>query len=58
MSNMKVTLKAKLGRGEFYWVAEVNADSEDEAIVVAENLFVAELEKSQDWEFTDFEVET
>lgn len=57
MANMRVTLKAKLGRGEFYWVADVNADSEDEAIVVAENLFLAEMEKTQDWEFTDFEVE-
>ena len=57
MANMRVTLKAKLGRGEFYWVADVNADSEDEAVVVAENLFLAEMEKSQNWEFTDFEVE-
>lgn len=57
MANMRVTLKAKLGRGEFYWVADVNADSEDEAVIVAENLFLAEMEKSQEWEFTDFEVE-
>lgn len=57
MAKMKVTLKAKLGRGEFYWVADVHADSEDEAIVVAENLFMAEMEKSQEWEFTDFEVD-
>ncbi len=54
---MKVTLKAKLGRGEFYWVADVHADSEEEAVVVAENLFMAEMEKSQDWEFTDFDIE-
>ena len=57
MAKMKVTLKATLGKGEFYWVTEVNADSEEEAVVVAENLFAAEMEKSQDWEFTDFNVE-
>ncbi len=57
MADMKITLKATLGRGEFYWVCNVNADSEDEAVVVAENLFAAEMEKSKDWEFTDFNIE-
>ncbi|MGY8986248.1 MAG: hypothetical protein ACKVIX_06425 [Sphingomonadales bacterium] len=56
MAIMTVTLKATLKKGVFYWVSEVNAVSEDEAIVAAENLFFAELDKSSDWAFTDFEV--
>ena len=56
MKLMTVTLKAPLKKGTFYWVSEVNARSEDEATVAAENLFFAELENSADWEFTDFEV--
>ena len=56
MARMKVTLKAELNRGEFYWVATVDADSEEEAIVAAENLFLAEVENSAGWEFSDFQV--
>ncbi len=56
MARKKVTLKATMGRGEFYWVAEVDADSEEEAVVAAENLFLAEMERSSGWEFTDFDV--
>lgn len=56
MAKKNVTLKATLGNGTFYWVAQVNADSEDEAIVAAENLFMAELERSHEWEFNEFEV--
>ncbi len=57
MALQKVTLQAKLKRGTFYWVAEVNASSEDEAIAAAENLFQAEMENANDWEFNDFNVE-
>ena len=57
MAQHKVTLQANLKRGTFYWVANVNADTEEEAVVAAENLFLAELEKSGDWEFTDYDVE-
>lgn len=56
MARKNVTLKAKLGRGEFYWVTEVEANSEEEAVVAAENLFLAEMERIDEWEFTDFDV--
>lgn len=56
MARMTVTLKADMKRGSFYWVATVDAESKDEAIVAAENLFQAEMEKAGDWSFGDFEV--
>ena len=56
MSKKNVTLMAELPHGKFYWVTQVSADSEDEAITAAENLFAAELEKSADWSFSEFEV--
>lgn len=56
MARMTVTLKAKLKRGSFYWVASVTAESKEEAIVAAEHLFQEEMEKAGDWSFTDFEV--
>lgn len=58
MARMTVTLKAELKRGSFYWTATVNAESEDEAVVAAENLFQEEMEKTSDWSFQDFEVTT
>lgn len=56
MARKRVTLKATLGRGEFYWVTDVDANSEEEAVVAAENLFLAEMERIGEWEFTDFDV--
>ncbi|RMB02671.1 hypothetical protein [Eilatimonas milleporae] len=56
MALMKVTLQATLKRGTFYWVADVDADTEDEAVVAAENLFLAELETAADWSFNDYDV--
>lgn len=53
----KVILKARLGRGEFYWVTQIDAASEEEAITAAEHLFLAELDKNQDWQFDEFDVE-
>lgn len=52
-----VTLKATLKKGVFYWVCDVEADSEEEAVIAAENLFMAELEKAGEWEFSDYDVE-
>ncbi|MCK0069110.1 MULTISPECIES: hypothetical protein [Kordiimonas] len=57
MALQKVTLQAKLKRGTFYWVAEVEAASEEEAVVAAENLFLAEMENAHEWEFSDYNVE-
>jgi len=56
MAKQKVTLQATLPNGSFYWVSEVDATSEEEAVVAAEHLFLAEMEKIEDWEFTDFDV--
>ena len=56
MALKNVTLKATLKKGTFYWVTQVNADSEEEAVVAAENLFLTELENSSEWEFEEFEV--
>lgn len=57
MGLKSVTLQAKLKRGTFYWVASVDADSDEEAVVAAENLFLKEMETSSEWEFTDYNVE-
>ena len=57
MAKMHVTLKSEFKFGEFYWVTTVEADSEEEAVVAAENLFMAEMERSKDWEFSDYNVE-
>lgn len=56
MARRRVTLKAQLARGEFYWVTDVEADSDEEAVVAAENLFLAEMDRIETWEFTDFDV--
>ncbi len=57
MGQYQVTLRTRLKRGMFYWVAKVTADSEEEAVVAAEHLFLAESEDSADWSFEDFDVE-
>lgn len=56
MARKRVTLKAELKHGTFYWVTDVTADSQDEAVTAAENLFASEMEKMGDWEFNDFDV--
>ncbi|MBK1638714.1 hypothetical protein CCR85_00885 [Rhodothalassium salexigens] len=53
----KVTLQARLGRGTFYWVCTVHADSDEEAITAAENLFMEEVRSGREWEFEDFEID-
>ncbi len=57
MANYKVTLKADLKRGSFYWVTSVQADSEEEAVTAAEHLFMAEMEHTADWSFSDSNIE-
>ncbi len=57
MKRYKVTLRAALKRGTFYWVAEVAADSEEEAVTAAEHLFMAEVESPGEWTFDDYAVE-
>lgn len=57
MATMRVTLKAQFNRGSFYWVADVEAESEDEAVVAAENLFLSEIDANQQWSFCDYRIE-
>lgn len=57
MTKRHVTLKANLKCGTFYWVCDVYAESEEEAVVAAENLFAKEMETVSDWEFADFQVD-
>ncbi len=57
MTNYKITLKADLKRGSFYWVTSVQADSEEEAVTAAEHLFMAEMEHAADWSFSDSNIE-
>lgn len=57
MARHRVTLKANLKHGLFYWVAEVSAQSEEEAVAAAEHLFMAELEDQGEWAFDEFDVE-
>jgi len=57
MSRYHVTLMARLKRGTFYWTCDVTADSEEEAVVAAENLFEAEMAGARDWQFDEFQAE-
>ena len=57
MPSYKVTLKSDLKRGSFYWVSSVNAASEEEAVIAAEHLFMAEMENAEEWSFSDSNVE-
>jgi hypothetical protein len=53
----RVTLKSEVSRGTFYWVCDVHAGSEDEALVAGQHLFDAQTEASEEWAFTDFDVD-
>ena len=57
MSAYKVTLKSDLKLGTFYWVSTVNADSEEEALTVAEHLFLEQISNNTEWDFSDYEAE-
>ncbi len=56
MSRQTVTLKAELPNGTLYWVTEVNAETEEEAVAAAEELFLSQIEDRADWHFSEFEV--
>jgi hypothetical protein len=53
----EVTLRANLKRGSFYWIAEVEADSEDAAAEAAEALFEEQMDSGEEWSFEDFSAE-
>ena len=56
MSRQTVTLKAELPNGTLYWVTEVNAETEEEAVAAAEESFLSQIEDCADWHFSEFEV--
>lgn len=57
MSAYKITLKSDLSHGTFYWVTNVNAASEEEAVTAAENLFLEQISNAIDWDFSDYDAE-
>ncbi len=57
MARFHVTLKATLRRGELYWVTDVDAADEDDAMAQAEAVFIDELEGSSEWSFSEADVE-
>jgi hypothetical protein len=57
MSSYKVTLKTELKLGIFYWVTNVNASSEEEAVTAAEHVFLEQLDNAKEWDFSDYDAE-
>ena len=57
MSAFKVTLQSKLTHGTFYWVTNVNAASEEEAVTAAEHLFMEQIDSAREWDFSDYDAE-
>jgi hypothetical protein len=53
----EVTLRANLKRGSFYWIAVVEAASEEDAAVAAEALFEEQMDSGEEWSFEDFSAE-
>lgn len=53
-----VTLKAELEVGILYWVTEVSATDEQEALTVAEHRFEAATEADVKWSFTEYEIKS
>ena len=57
MSAFKVTLQSNLTHGTFYWVTNVNAASEGEAVTAAEHLFMEQIDSVVEWDFSDYDAE-
>ena len=53
----EVTLRANLKRGSFYWIAVVEADSDEDAALAAEALFEEQMNSGEEWSFEDFSAE-
>lgn len=57
MAGYHVTLKATLSRGTFYWVTDLDAENEAEALADAEALFMAEMDSASKWAFEEGQAE-
>lgn len=53
----EVTLRTNLKLGAFYWIATVEADSEEDAALAAEALFEQQMDSGEEWAFEDFSAE-
>ena len=53
----EVTLRTNLKRGTFYWIATVEAETEEEAAEEAERLFEEQMDSGEEWSFEDFSAE-
>lgn len=53
----EVTLRTNLKLGTFYWIATVEADSEEDAALAAEALFEQQMDSGEEWAFEDFSAE-
>jgi hypothetical protein len=53
----EVTLRTNLKLGTFYWIATVEADSEEDAALAAEQLFEEQMDSGEEWAFEDFSAE-
>jgi len=57
MSAFKVTLQSELTHGTFYWVTNVDAASEEEAVTAAEHLFMEQIDSAGEWDFSNYDAE-
>jgi len=57
MAKYHVTLKASLSDGALYWVADVDAATEDAAMTEAEALFARQMANAAEWSFSEADVE-
>lgn len=57
MRKFHVTLKSTLKTGELYWVSDIAAADEDDAMRKAEAAFMVELENPGEWSFSEADVE-
>ena len=55
MFTYKITLKSDLNHGTFYWVTNINAQCEEEAVTAAEHLFLEQIGASNQWDISDYE---
>ncbi len=58
MPNYQITLRANLKRGTFYWIADVEANNEEDAALAAEHLFEDQMDSGEEWSFDDYSAET
>lgn len=56
MAKQRVTLKADLPNGTFFWVTEIEVEKEEDAVIAAEEMFLSEVDSISDWHFSEYEI--